>query len=311
MNDQKNNPKKHGHTHHHHDAPEGNLGIPFFLNLFFTIFEFVGGWYTNSIAIITDAFHDLGDSLSLGLLYGLAKYSKKTPDKKYTYGYQRFKILGTLFTAISLIAGSIYSIIEGISRIFKPEDVLPEGIFIMALVGVAVNLFSMLKIRKNKGYSEKIVTLHLLEDMIGWIVVLISGGILLFVYIPMIDTIISFGLALYIIYQALGYLIEIFRIILMKNPLDKEAGQIITQIRRIENVIDVHDFHVWSLDGEKNIITMHVITPLCDPDQIADLRTTIRNELERYSQHCTIEIEQEGYSCSLSDSCFNSCSDKG
>ena len=301
---------KQSHQHHHNHSAEENLGLPFFLNLFFTLFEFVGGWYTNSIAIVTDAFHDLGDSLSLGLLYGLAKYSKKAPDKRYTYGYQRFKILGTLFTALSLIAGSIYSITEGIGRIFSPEDVLPSGIFLMAVIGVLVNFISMWRLRKRQGYSEKIVTLHLLEDMIGWIVVLISGVILMFIYIPLIDTIISFVIAVFILYQAIRYFVEIFQIILMKNPFDKESSQIIAQLKKMENVNDVHDIHIWSLDGKKNIITLHVVTSLCDSEEIAQLRSQIRQELKEFSKHCTIEIEQAGTHCQFTNSCYNACIDE-
>ncbi|MCF2139656.1 MAG: cation diffusion facilitator family transporter [Candidatus Lokiarchaeota archaeon] len=302
----------HGHSHRHSHTQDSvdSLGLPFFLNLFFTLFEFVGGWFTNSIAIITDAFHDFGDSLSLGLLYGLAKYSKKSPDRKYTYGYQRFQTLGTIFTAISLIAGSIYSITEGIKRIFAPEEVLPTGIFIMAIVGVAVNFFSMWRLRKRNGYSEKIVTLHLLEDMIGWIAVLITGGIMMFIYIPLLDTILSFILAAFILYQAAGYLIEIFRIILMKNPFDEESTEIIAKLKTIPLVSDIHDFHIWSLDGENHIITLHAVTTLCNPEEITTLRETIRNKLAPYSQHCTIEIEQEGYRCVFADSCYNACEDE-
>lgn len=293
------------HNHNHNHLQTEAITVPLLLNLGFTILEFVGAWFTNSMAIFTDAFHDLGDTLSLGLMWGLANYSQKGSDKKYTYGYQRFRLLGVLFTTLTLIAGAVYTVIEGIRRLSQPEDVKPGGILILAIIGVVVNGYSIWRLHQKKGLSEKVMSLHLFEDLIGWISVLIAAVVMLIVYLPILDTILSFFLALFITYNALSYLVEILRILLLANPFNTQSSHIIDQLLKSPEIVDVHDFHMFSLDGENNIITLHVVTTECEVENIANLREWVRDQLHEFSTHCTIEIEQEGYACLHKNSCYD------
>ena len=158
---------------HSHDHSGKNLKVAFFLNLTFTILEFIGGIYVNSIAIISDAVHDLGDSLSLGTSWYLDSKSKKNANSKYSYGYRRFSLLGALINSVVLIAGSVYVIYEAVGRILEPEHSDAQGMVIFAIIGVLVNGYAAYKLSSGKSMNEKVVSWHLMEDVLGWVAVLI------------------------------------------------------------------------------------------------------------------------------------------
>lgn len=191
----------HGHHHHHHHST-GNIKVAFFLNLGFAIIEIIGGLFTNSLAILSDALHDLGDSLSLGLAWYFQKYSEKERDQKYTYGYQRFSLLGAYINTIILIIGSIFIIQKSVTRILHPEEVEALGMILLAILGILVNAAAVLKLQKGTSLNEKVVTLHLMEDILGWVVVLLGSILMYFIYLPIIDPILSLGISIYILYNA-------------------------------------------------------------------------------------------------------------
>jgi cobalt-zinc-cadmium efflux system protein len=295
----------HGHSHVEETDSAKVLFVPLILNLFFTVLEFGGSYISNSAAVFSDAFHDLGDTASLLALWILTKISTRKANQKYTFGYKRFTLLGAIITSMTLIIGSIFAIREAIGRIIKPAPVSGKWVFIIAIIGIVVNGGSILWLflkKKNQGMSEKVVSLHLLQDAIGWIGVLITGIVLLFVpSLSIIDTIMSLLLSAYILYKAGKYIVEIFKILLLANPSEAN-DELIHELEEIEGVETIHDLHIFSLDGTNNIISLHVVTKSCQMEDLERIKKDVKDHLSEISVHCTIEMESPDCICKFSSS---------
>ena len=271
-----------------------NILIAFLLNFFFSIFEFIGGLLTNSISIISDSVHDFADSISIAISYILEKISKRKPNNKYTYGYLRYSVLGALITTTILFTGSIIVIFNAIKRIINPVDVNYSGMIIFALVGVVVNFIAAKVTKHGHSLNQKSVNLHMLEDVFGWIIVLIGAIVMKFTDISIIDSILSLIVALYIIIHAIKNLKEIMNIFLEKVPSNINIIELKKIILEIKEVIDVHHIHVWSMDGYNNFATMHVVVD----NNINKVKEEIRHKLSHKGiNHVTIEIESSKDHC--------------
>ncbi|MDT0677513.1 cation diffusion facilitator family transporter [Autumnicola musiva] len=290
-----------GHDHHHHHSSGKNLRIAFFLNLGFTILEFVGGIYVNSIAIISDAVHDLGDSLSLGTSWYLDHKSKKKPDEKFSFGYRRFSLLGALINSLVLIAGSVYVIYEAVGRILMPEHSDAEGMILFAIIGVAVNGFAAWKLSSGKTMNEKVVSWHLMEDVLGWVAVLIVAIVLKFEDIHYLDPALSLLITLYILWNVFKRLKETLFIFLQGAPKDIDSEKIKSKILDITHVASLHHVHIWSLEGENHVFTTHIkLRDISEFAQLLEVKKNVKDLLQDYNfDHYTIETELENESCSL------------
>ncbi len=273
---------------------EMNILIAFILNLTFSIFEFIGGIYTGSVAIISDAIHDIGDATSIGLSFFLEKKSKKQPDDNYTYGYVRYSIVGSVITTLILLIGSVTVIYNALNRIIYPTEINYEGMIFFAVVGVCVNFSAAFFTRDGGSLNQKAVNLHMLEDVLGWIVVL-SGAILMkFTNFILIDPIMSIGVAIFILINSIKNLKEIIDIFLEKAPHSIDIEEIKECIRNIHEVIDVHHIHIWSIDGQNNYATMHIVTNADNHE----IKHKVREELYKHGIcHVTLEIEKEEECC--------------
>lgn len=283
----------HDHSHHHNGK---NLRIAFFLNLIFTVIEIIGGIYTNSLAILSDALHDLGDSFSLGLAWYFQKLSTKKRDLKYTYGYKRFSLLGAIVNSIVLIIGSFFIVKEAIPRIISPETADAKGMFFLAILGILFNGAAFLRTRDGHSHNEKVVSLHLLEDVLGWVAILLGSLVIYFTGWYQIDPILSVLIALFILFNVYRNIKSSLRIILQATPEDVDLEEIRKSLKNIPGVKSSHDLHVWSLDGEKNIMTSHVVL---ENDLKEEDRLKLRNKIKESVlllkiHHCTIEFEMEG-----------------
>ncbi|MFV8224771.1 cation diffusion facilitator family transporter, partial [Christiangramia aquimixticola] len=247
-----------GHQHSHDNSGK-NLKLAFFLNLAFTILEFIGGLYVNSVAIISDAVHDLGDSLSLGTSWYLDNKSKKDSNSKFSYGYRRFSLLGALINSLVLIGGSIYVIYEAVGRILEPEHSDAQGMIIFAIIGVVVNGYAAYKLSSGKTMNEKVVSWHLMEDVLGWVAVLVVGIVLYFKDIHYLDPALSLIITLYILYNVFKRLKETLFIFLQGVPQDLDIEKIKQEILNVKNVKSLHHTHIWSQEGEHHVFTSHVI----------------------------------------------------
>ena len=273
---------------------EKNILIAFILNLVFSMFEFFGGIFTKSIATISDAIHDLGDSLSIGISYFLEKKSKKEADDNYTYGYARYSILGALLTNVILVVGSILVIYNSILRIFNPIDINYNGMIIFAIVGVIVNFIAAFYTRKGNSLNQQSVNLHMLEDVLGWIVVLIGAIIMKFTNFSLLDPIMSIIVALYITSHAGKNLENIINVFLEKTPNNISINEIKEELLKIKNIKDIHHIHIWTLDGIKNYATLHIVTE----SNNKTIKDKIRKELLKYNiSHVTLELESNDELC--------------
>ncbi|WP_070138226.1 cation diffusion facilitator family transporter [Crocinitomix algicola] len=288
-----------GHHHEHHAVK--NLRLAFFLNLAFTVFEIFGGIYTNSIAILSDAVHDLGDSLSLGTAWYLQKKSNRKSDAKFSFGYQRFSLLGALINSVVLVGGSIYVIYAAVERIMYPESSDAEGMIFFAVVGVLVNGYAAWKLTKGKTMNEKVIGWHLIEDVLGWAAILIVSIILYFKDIPYLDPILSLLITLYILYNAFKRLRETLYLFLQGNPTDINKQEIEKELVNLLGVQSIHQTAIWSLDGEHHVFSTHIrMNKNVTAQESYQIKKNINQILERYKfEYYTVETELSNEDCSM------------
>lgn len=289
-----------GHHHDHNHAVK-NIKLAFFLNLIFTIFEIIGGIYTNSIAIVSDAVHDLGDSLSLGTSWYLQKKSEQKPDTKFAYGYRRFSLLGALINSVVLLGGSIYVIYEAVGRFIQPEHADPTGMLFFALVGILVNGYAAWKLSKGETLNEKVISWHLIEDVLGWTAILIVSIILQFKDIQYLDPALSVLITLYILWNAFKRLKETLYLFLQGCPDNIDVIEIEKQVTAVKGVHSIHHVQVWSLDGQRHVFTAHVkLEALSEIDEIQTIKQEIKTILNAYPfEFYTVETELKDEPCGM------------
>jgi len=276
---------------------EKNILIAFILNLSFSVFELIGGIFTGSIAIISDSLHDLGDAVGIGVSYFFEKKSRRQPDRKYTYGYLRYSVFGGLLTTFILIVGSIAVIVGAVGRIIEPTEINYNGMLIFAIVGVAVNLIAAFVTREGDSINQKAVNLHMLEDVLGWVVVLIGAIVIRFTGFYILDPIMSLCVALFILINSLKNLKEIGDIFFEKTPESVDLNEIKDHLTSIEGIIDVHHIHIRSIDGARIYATMHIVTD-ASPRLIKE---KVREELKEHGiTHSTLELESSDEECTES-----------
>ena len=270
---------------------EKNILIAFILNISFSIFEFFGGLFTNSVAILSDSIHDLGDALSIGISYFMERKSKKHADNKYTYGYIRYSVLGGVITTTILAVSSILVIINAIKRLFNPVEINYSGMIIFAIVGVVLNFLAAYFTKEGDSINQKAVNLHMLEDVLGWIVVLIGAIIMNFTDIRVLDSIMSIGVALFILIGSLKNIKQVLDLFLEKTPEKIDIDELKKHLLEIDEVDDIHHIHVWSIDGFNNYATMHIVTK---NENVSNIKKKIREELEEHNIcHSILETEEE------------------
>lgn len=273
---------------------EKNILIAFILNLLFSVFEFVGGALTNSVAILSDAIHDLGDCLSIFISFVLERISKKKPDDTYTYGYVRYSIIGSVITTSILIVGSILVIINAVKRLFLPILINYNGMIILAIVGIIVNLLASYYTKDGYSLNQKSVNLHMLEDVLNWAIVLVGAIIMRFTDIRIIDSLLSIGVAIFILVNALKNLKNVVDIFLEKTPNGINIKDLKKHLLAIKGINDIHHIHIWTMDGVNNYATMHIVVNKLSKK----LKESVRQELNELGVfHTTIEYELTGEEC--------------
>ncbi|BDA80835.1 cobalt transporter [Leptospira kobayashii] len=292
-----------GHSHNHHDHGKGegakNIALAFVINAGFTILEIVGGLLTNSMAVLSDGFHDLGDSLALGLAYAMEKKSSKRKTKNLTYGYKRFSILSAFVTSLILTSSAIMLSYFSFVKLWNPEPMEVSGVLGLAVLGLLVNGFGFLKLNASGGWNEKSVRLHLLEDVLGWALVLIMGVILKIVDWFWLDPLLSLGLNLFILSRSIPNLIQIGKIFLQYVPENLSVTDVENQIKTLDrSIVDVHDSRLWSLDGESHVYSGHIVIK----SELQTLRYRMKNSIksrlnEMGVAHVTLEFENPGETC--------------
>ncbi len=292
-----------GHGHHHHHSSEKNIGVAFFLNLSFTVIEFVGGWFTNSMAIMSDAFHDLGDSIGLALSWYFEKLSKRGRTKTFSYGYKRFSLLAAIVNSLILLAGSITIVVHTIPRLIQPVPTDGRGMFFLSILGILINGAAAFKVRKGANLNQRTVFLHLIEDVLGWVAVLVGGVIIWQTGLYIVDPILTIAITGYMLYNVFKVLKDGIIIFLQGAPQSTSEEMISNRLAEVEEIIGIHDFHAWSLDGEHAVITLHlVLNKNYTLQEQAHLKLRVKDLLELPEQsHITLEFESEEEDCHLRD----------
>lgn len=252
---------------------------------------------TNSVAIQSDALHDMGDSISLGLAWYFQKLSKKGRTKDFTFGYKRFNTLGAIITGVILAAGSVYILMESIPRLFSPEPTDVRGMIWLAVLGVVINGLAVLRLRSG-GHSmnERMISWHLIEDVLGWVVVLIGSVSMYYFDVPWLDPAMSIGITVYILYNVILNLWKTFKIILEATPDHINSDQLKKAVEAISGVDDIHHIHIWTLDGEYHLLSAHIVTSKYHTlDDISPIRKAIQKLLhdDFHIEHITLEFEIE------------------
>lgn len=274
-----------------------NIKLAFIINLLFSIGELIGGFLINSVAIMSDAIHDLGDALALGVSWFLQKFSNKKGDKNFSFGYKRFALLGALINTVVLIAGSIYIFFQAIPLLFNPEHSNAQGMIWFAIAGVMLNGYAALRLHKGKSVNEGVLSWHMLEDVLGWVAVLIVGIVLLFKDIHILDPILSLAIALFILVNVVRNLIKTMKILLEGVPEGIDMEGIHSKIEKIPGVLSVQQLHIWSIDGEENALTIQLSVEGNDLSDASSIKEMVRDTTSDLKIiHSTIELEWENKS---------------
>lgn len=276
---------------------EERVRIAAILNVSFTVFELVGGLWTNSLAIFSDALHDFGDSIALLASWLFERKAHRSPDTSRTFGYQRLSLFSALFSSSILVGGSVIIVFQAIPRLLNPETINAFGMLFVAVIGIIINGAGFFLLKKGESLNEKVLSWHLLEDVLGWVSILVGGIIIYFLKIFIIDPIMTIGLTVFILYNVIKNLKEAINILLQGVPKHINLETVKQEITTIKGVIGIHDIHIWSLEGETDIFTAHVVLDnktLKSPDQTK--QTIKKILLNHHIEHSTIELESK-YRC--------------
>lgn len=295
------NHHSHGHGHHTHfhgvsSSGSRAIAVAFALNLIFCLVEWVGGFYAGSQAVLADALHDFGDSLSLGLLLVLRWYSQKVPTESYSYGYRRLNLVGASLVGLSLVLGSIFILGQSVPKIFNPGTVQAPLMMVLALLGVLVNGAAFWRLRSSSGAGEKMISLHLLEDLWGWVIVMVGAVAISLFSWTWLDPLLSVILAAFILWRTVLQFKDIGRKILLGAQSHFSPSVVESIVQKIPGVIDVHHVHVWELESDFHIVTVHLV--LVSPEVSVVVKQQVRDGLERLGPcEITMELEWEGEIC--------------
>jgi cobalt-zinc-cadmium efflux system protein len=289
----------HSDHHHHYHGSTKRLGLVFALNFVFAMIEVAGGLYANSVSILSDALHDFGDSLALLFALVMEKLSHKKSDGKYSYGYRRYSPLAALVTGCLLILGSVFIIVQAVPRLLNPVEPKADIMMLFAFFGIAVNGFAAYRISKGTSLNEKMVMWHLMEDVLGWVLVLISSILIYFFDVPQLDAALACVLAIWILYNVFRNIKQALRVFLQARPDHFNQDQLTKEIKAVTLVEDIHHSHIWSMDGEHHVFTTHVV--LADQvthQQIDDIKIKIKEIAKKFHiLESTIEIEFKSSYC--------------
>lgn len=266
--------------------------LAFVLNFSFAIIEFIFGGLFGSSAILADAVHDLGDALAIGISAFLESISNREEDSHYTLGYKRFSLLGAILTAVILITGSSLVILENISKLIEPQPVDHEGMLWLGVIAIAINLTASLIVRKGQTKNESILSLHFLEDTLGWLAVIVVAIILRYTNWYFLDPLLSLLISAFILSKALPRFWSTLKIFLDAVPEGVDIKQVKSDLEQLDHVASINQLNLWTMDGlEKNAI-VHVC--LKEIEQMELCKESIRRKLKDCGfQNITIEIDAD------------------
>jgi cobalt-zinc-cadmium efflux system protein len=290
-------------SHDHAHETTTRLRTAFVLNLTFTLVEVVGGLFTNSLAILSDSLHDLGDSLSIGFSWWMENRAHRPSQGRYSYGFRRLSLVAALVNAIILILGSLIVLGQAFPRLFDPQASNARGMLILAVLGIVVNGAAVLRMRGGRGMNAQMIAWHLLEDVLGWVAVLIVSLSLLVTEIQILDPLLSMLITGYVLYNVIRNLRKTVAIFLQAAPADLDVHAIEHELETIAHVLSTHHTHAWSLDGEHHVLTTHLVVPAgASKTEIVQVKADALRLFRQIDlEHTTIEVEYEDEDCRMRD----------
>ena len=266
--------------------------VAFFLNLSYAIVEFIAGGVFGSSAVLADSVHDLGDAIAIGISAFLESISNREEDSHYTLGYKRFSLLGAMITAVILMTGSVLVILENIAKIFHPQPVNDEGILWLGIIAVSINVLASLVVRKGKTKNESILSLHFLEDTLGWLAVILMAIILRFTDWYILDPLLSLVISIFILSKAIPRFWSALKIFLDAVPEGVETSDLEKDLEVLPNVNSVNQLSIWSMDGLENNAIVHIC--IKEMEHMETCKESIRIFLKDCGfQNVTIEVDAD------------------
>jgi len=244
--------------HNHHKKAGNNLLFVFFANLCFNIIVIIGGFLTNSMAIIADSMHDLSDTIAIGIAWILEKVSQKNPTESYTYGYKRYSIIGALITSSFVIIVSFFVIYEAVGRIFSPVSPDGEGMLVLAIIGIIFKGIAVWKLHGAETFNEKAISFHLLSDIFEWIAILILALLVIFYDLEFLDPFVSIAVSIWLLYNIGKTFLNSWRVLLQKVPNDIDSNILRNELLAINHLDEINGLHLWSLDGIDSVLTIKI-----------------------------------------------------
>lgn len=288
---------------HDHDPATGNkrLGISIGLNLAITLAEVVGGLLSGSLALLSDAMHNLNDTASLGVSYLARRLGKRPPDPERSYGYRRAEILGAFVNLIVLVVIGLVLIKEAITRYLTPRDVNAPIMLAVAVIGLLANIATAFLLHRDAQNSLNLRSafLHITVDAISSVAVIAGGVAILWTGAHWIDPLLTLLIAGYIISQSIGMLRETGHILMEGTPTQLRIPEVRDRMMRMDAVQDVHHLHLWSLDEHTVLLDAHVAVQPSDILQLEQIKSGLKDLLARELniRHSTLEFELQGSRC--------------
>jgi cobalt-zinc-cadmium efflux system protein len=278
------------------DSAARNIGFAFWLNLSFAVIELVGGMYTQSLAVMSDALHDFGDAISLGIGYFLQRKSAEGPSESYSYGLRRLSLLSALLTGIVISGGAVYIVIESVLSFREPRAPHGLGMMVLAIFGMAMNGLAAWRLGHGHTHNEKMMQWHLVEDILGWVAVFIGSlGIQVFGW-NWLDPVLAFAISIFVLYNVIRRLGDTLALFLQGSPNPEALRVFRENVEKLAGVDETHDVHFWSLDGVRHVLSLHVV--LEDLDKSAEMKEEVRALAKSLGDcHLTIEIESTREHC--------------
>ncbi|MFH5831494.1 cation diffusion facilitator family transporter [Halalkalibaculum sp. DA3122] len=287
----------HGHHHHGEDTTEGRLWISIFLNLVITIAEFVGGILSNSLALLSDALHNLNDTASLGISLVARKVSQKDANRDKTFGYKRAEIIGAFINLITLVIIALYLVKEGVERFYNPQPIDGLTMFIVAIIGLIGNLVTaaLLFSKSKENINIRSAYIHILSDAFSSVGVIIAGWLILEYQLYIIDTLLTLLIAGYILWQSYYMLKKTINILMESTPREIDIEKVTEAMKSTADVLDIHHLHVWRLDESNILLESHVVIDEDKLDQMERIKSNLKELLKsKYNiRHSTLEFEFE------------------
>lgn len=294
----------HGHAHgHSHDRNAGsdNMRWAFFLNLGFALIELLGGFYTNSLAIMADALHDFGDATAIAIGWWLERRAGAKPNAQFSYGLRRLSLLGALFNTVIIFCSGMFILVIAIPRLWQPQSVQATGMFALAVLGVAVNAYGASRLRRDRTLNAQVMAWHLYEDLLGWLAVLVVSAVMWWRPTPILDPLLAIMITVFVLWNIVRHLRRILALLLQGVPDNIDLKVIEQQLQQLAQVLSCHHTHIWSLDGEHHVLTTHLlISRDCNASQIQEIKRAVQTLASGHGfSHTTIEIECVDADCSM------------